>query len=231
MSKTKKNILFRLDDMNGAIAEILLQTSMRNKISEVFICTKESISSEIERFLNSEEYKKCSKVYIIGSRFEKSLADRITDIMLEEEVQFIYRDHHEESLDLSKYMWGRVLLFDSNSNPISSSKNLFRDLITRDNPRYIRLSLLVDMSNASITNYVPAEDEANKAMIEELYELAGSSKKFAESMIEKIMSDDAFFNEADILARIEAERKALEEEEEQRRLLKEELKRRRNTGL
>lgn len=232
MFKIKKNVLFRLDDMNGAIAEILLQTATRTKIQEVYVCTKETISLEIESFLNSGEYEKCSKIYIIGSRFEKKLADRIDEIMVEyNDVQFIYRDHHEESLDLSKYMWGRILLFDANSNPISSSKNLFRDIVSKENPKYIRLSILVDMSNASITGYVPPEDEYNKAMIEELYELAGSSKKFAENMIEKILKDDAFFNEADILAKIEAEKRAMEEEEEQRRLMKEALKRRRNTGI
>ena len=67
-------------------------------------------------------------------------------------------------------------------------------------------------------------------MIEELYQLAGSSEKFAQNLIEKIMSEDAFFNEADIIAKIEAERRAREEEEEQRRALKEKFKRR-NTGL
>ena len=46
-------------------------------------------------------------------------------------------------------------------------------------------------------------------------------------MLEKIKSNDAFFNEADILARIEAERKAKEEEEEMLRALKEKFKRKR----
>ena len=64
-------------------------------------------------------------------------------------------------------------------------------------------------------------------MIEELYSLAGSSSEFAKNMIEKIKSNDAFFNEADILARIEAERKAKEEEEEMLRALKEKFKRKR----
>lgn len=229
MSKTKGTILFRLNDLNGAVAEVILQTAVRQKIRRVVECTPETISGEIEKFLNEGEFRNYSKVYIIGSRFEKRLADRITDIMLEEEIEFVYRDHHRESLDLSKYLWGRVLLFDANSNPISSAKNLYRELVKQENPRYIRLSLLIDMANASITGYVPLEDEAGKAMIEELYNLAGSPSKFAESMIEKIMSDDAFFNEADIIAKIEAEKRAKEEAEEEMRVLKEKL-RKRNTG-
>lgn len=230
MLKTKEMILFRINDLNGAVAEVIIQTVTRGKISRVVECTPETISEEIEKFLNEGEFRKYSTVYIIGSRFEKKLADRITELMVEEDVEFVYRDHHRESLDLSKYLWGRVLLFDANSNPISSAKNLYRDIVSGQHPKYIRLSLLVDMANASITGYVPLEDEAGKAMIEELYKLAGSSSKFAESMIEKIMSNDAFFNEADIIAKIEAEKRAKEEAEEEMRAMKEKFKKR-NTGL
>ena len=87
------------------------------------------------------------------------------------------------------------------------------------------------MANAAITGYTPVEDEAGKSMLEELYSLAGSSDNFAKSMTEKIQSDDAFFNEADILAKIESERRALEEEEEKIRQMKEKLKRDRNKWL
>ena len=230
MSKYK-TILFRTDDMNGAIAEVVLKTvTARKFLHETVICEASQMSMELESFLTSGKYMNYSRVYIVGAGFDKNIAEKIDLIMQEEPIEFVYRDHHESSLDLSKYMWGRILLFDAYGNPISSSKNLFRDLVDRDNNRYIRLSLLVDMSNASITGYTPIEDEHNKKMIEELYQLAGSSEKFAQNLIEKIMSEDAFFNEADIIAKIEAERRAREEEEEQRRALKEKFKRR-NTGL
>lgn len=226
-----KIVLFRTNDMNGAVAEILLKTAgNRRLLNKVVICENDELNMNIESFLTSGEYRSYSKVYIVGARFDKRLADKIDELMQEEDIEFIYRDHHEESLDLSKYMWGRILLYDAKGNPISSSKNLFREMVEKDNPRYIRLSLLVDMTNAAITGYVPEEDKHNKEMIEELYELAGSSEKFAENLVEKILGDDAFFNEADILAKIEAERKAKEEEEEQLRALKEKFKRR-NTGL
>ena len=227
MSKTKGIILFRSDDLNGAVSEVILDTITKKGVEDVVVCTPETIDRELKFFLDNERYRKYSATYIVGSRFDKRLADRIDEIMMEEDVKFIYRDHHEESLDLSKYMWGRILLRDANGNPISSAKNLYREFVEKDHSKYIRLSLLIDMANAAITGYVPLEDEHGKAMIEELYSLAGSSSKFAKNMIEKIKSNDAFFNEADILARIEAERKAKEEEEEMLRALKEKFKRKR----
>lgn len=227
MSKTKGIILFRSDDLNGAVSEVILDTITKKGVEEVVVCTPETIDRELKFFLDNEQYRKYSATYIVGSRFDKRLADRIDEIMMEEDVKFIYRDHHEESLDLSKYMWGRILLRDANGNPISSAKNLYREFVEKDHSKYIRLSLLIDMANAAITGHVPLEDEHGKAMIEELYSLAGSSSKFAKNMIEKIKSNDAFFNEVDILARIEAERKAKEEEEEMLRALKEKFKRKR----
>ena len=227
MSKTKGIILFRSDDLNGAVSEVILDTITKKGVEDVVVCTPETIDRELKFFLDNERYRKYSATYIVGSRFDKRLADRIDEIMMEEDVKFIYRDHHEESLDLSKYMWGRILLRDANGNPISSAKNLYREFVEKDHSKYIRLSLLIDMANAAITGYVPLEDEHGKAMIEELYSLAGSSSKFAKNMIEKIKSNDTFFNEADILARIEAERKSKEEEEEMLRALKEKFKRKR----
>lgn len=231
MSKTKGIILFRSDDLNGAISEVLLQTVIRKGIEKVVVCNSETIDKEIKLFLDTEQYRNYSTTYIIGLKFDKKLADRIESIMLEDEFNVVYRDHHEESLDLSKYMWGRILLRDAKGNPISSAKNLYREVVSSTHSKYIRLSILIDMANAAITGYTPLEDEAGKAMIEELYSLAGSSENFAKSMTEKIESNDAFFNEEDILARIEAERKAREEEEEKLRQLKEKLNRNKNKSL
>lgn len=231
MSKRKGIILFRSDDLNGAISEVLLETVNRRGIEKVVVCTPESIDREIKFFLDNEQHRKYSKMYIVGLKFDKGLADRIEEIILEEEFDVVYRDHHEESLDLSKYMWGRILLRDAKGNPISSAKNLYREIVENTHSKYIRLSILIDMANASITGYVPSEDEAGKEMIEELYSLAGSSENFAKSMAQKIESDDAFFNEEDIIAKIEAERKAIEEEEEKLREMKEKLKRERRGFL
>lgn len=219
-------ILFRMNDLNGAIAEILLQVVTKNNVKKIVECTEETINSEIETYLNEEGFRSYKSTYIIGTSFDKKLADRITEIIEEEDVKFIYRDHHYESRELMKYFWGRVLLYDANSNPISSSKNLYREIVSPEHSKYIRLSILVDLSNAVITGYTPQEDEQGKDMIEELYRLAGSPSKFAESMINKIMNDDAFFNEADILAKIEEKRKEEERIEEERRLLKEKFKKR-----
>ena len=47
MSKTKGTILFRLNDLNGAVAEVILQTAVRQKIRRVVECTPETISGEI----------------------------------------------------------------------------------------------------------------------------------------------------------------------------------------
>lgn len=231
MSKTKGIILFRSDDLNGATSEILLETITKKGIGRVIICNSETINQEIKLFLDSEEYRNYSTTYIVGLGFDKKLADRIETIMLEDELNVVYRDHHRESLDLSKYMWGRILLKDAKGNPISSAKNLFREIVDNTHPKHLRLSILIDMANAAITGYTPVEDEAGKSMLEELYSLAGSSDNFAKSMTKKIQSDDAFFNEADILAKIEAERRALEEEEEKIRQMKEKLKRDRNKWL
>lgn len=228
MSKTKGIILFRSDDLNGAVSEVLLNTVNKHGVEKVVICTLENIDKEIRFFLDTEQYLKYSAVYIVGLKFDKLLAERITEIVAQEEVKFVYRDHHEESLDLSKYMWGRILLRDSLGNPISSAKNLYREFVDSSHPKYIRLSLLIDMANASITGYVPIDDKDGKEMIEELYSLSGSSENFAKSMIEKISSNDAFFNESDILARIEAEKRAAEEEEERLRQMKEKFKRKRD---
>ena len=64
-----------------------------------------TINQEIKLFLDSKEYRKYSTTYIVGLGFDKKLADRIETIMLEDELNVVYRDHHRESLDLSKYMW------------------------------------------------------------------------------------------------------------------------------
>ena len=223
MSKSKGIILFRSDDLNGAVAEVLLQTTAKKGIDKVVVCTPETIDQELKFYLDNEIYRKYSATYIVGTRFDKLLGDRITDLILEEELEFVYRDHHEDSLDLSKYMWGRILLYDAKGNPISSAKNLYREVVAPTHSKYIRLTILTDLANAAITGYIPEEDKAGKEVIEELYNLAGSSSEFAKSMTEKIKSDDAFFNEADILAKIEAERKAKEEEEEKLREIKEKL--------
>ena len=69
------------------------------------------------------------------------------------------------------------------------------------------------MVNASVTNSKPEEDIEGSKTIEKLYELAGSPENFVENMMKKITSNDAFFNEADILALIEAEKREREERE------------------
>ena len=231
MSRTKGIILFRSDDLNGAISEVILNSISRKGVEKVILCDSENIDEKIKLFLDVEDYRNYSTTYIVGLRFDKKLAERIEAIIAEDEFNVVYRDHHEESLDLSKYMWGRILLRDAKGNPISSAKNLYRELIENTHSKYIRLSILIDMANAAITGYTPEEDEAGKQMIEELYSLAGSSENFAKSMSAKIQSNDAFFNEEDILARIEAERKAREEEEAKLRELKEKLNRNKKKSL
>ena len=122
-------------------------------------------------------------------------------------------------------MWSRVLLFDRNGNPISSAKKLYQELVDSEHKKYVRLSIFIDMVNASITGYVPLEDEEGKKIIEELYTLAGSPTVFEQRMTEKLRSNDAFFNEQDILDRLEVERKAREEEELKKAQMRERLKR------
>ena len=110
-------------------------------------------------------------------------------------------------------MWTKILIWDRNGNEISSSKNIFREFIAKGHPRYIRLSILTDLVNACVTSHKPEEDIEGSKTIEKLYELAGNATEFAKSMTEKILSNDAFFNEADILAVIEQEKREAEERE------------------
>lgn len=225
----QKIALFRLADMNGAIGEIILKTAVKSELTSVYECTLENMDSELQKFIDNQEYKNYDRVFIVGGNFTTKTADNIDIIMEEEPVKFIYRDHTWESNKLMKYKWSRVLLYDSKGNFISSSKNLYRELVPVNHPKHLRLTLLIDMANASITGYVPEEDVEGKKVIEEIYSLAGSASKFAQSMTEKILSNDAFFNEADILAKREAERKKIEEEEAEMLAMKEKLKRKRNS--
>jgi hypothetical protein len=220
-------ILFRTNDLNGAIAEVLLQTvSNTQKLSEVVVCEPSEMSGKLETYIDTGMMNKYSKVYIIGCGFDRRVAEKI-DAMLEyEDISFVYRDHHRESLELSKYQWSRVLLLDFNENPISSSKNLYREIVQTNNTRYVRLTLLVDAANAVITGYTPVEDEHNKSLLEDIYNKFDSSVEFAKEMTQRMLNEEPFFNEAEILERLEAERKAKEEEEEVIRRAREEFKRR-----
>lgn len=210
---SKSSILFRSDDMNGATAEILLKTGTKIKLDKIVECNRGTIDELLENFINSGEYRKFNNIFIIGTGFSKENADLIDKLVYEEGIKVIYRDHHKESLNLSKYMWGRILIWDRNGHEISSCKNLFREFIERENPKYIRLSILIDLVNACITDYKPEDDLEGAKTMETLYNLAGNASNFAKDMIQKIQSNDAFFNEADILAVIEAERKEREERE------------------
>lgn len=223
--ESQSTILFRSDDLNGATAEILLRAGTKTKINKVVECNKENINEKLEDFIDSGEYRNFKNIFIIGVGFSRKNADKIDQIVSEEGIKVIYRDHHKESLDLSKYMWGRILIWDRNGNEISSSKNLFREIIETSNSKYIRLSILIDLVNASVTSCKPEEDIEGSKTIEKLYEMAGSATGFVENMTKKILSNDAFFNEEDILAVIEAEKR--EQEEREAKLA--ELKSRRKT--
>lgn len=213
--ETQDSILFRTDDLNGATAEVLLRTGLRMKLKKVIECNKENVDEKLEDFIDSGDYRKYKNVFIIGTGFSRKNADKLDEIVSLEDIKIIYRDHHKDSLILSKYMWGRVLIWDRHGNEISSSKNLFREFVSKENPRYIRLSILIDLVNASVTSHKPEEDLEGSKTIEQLYEMAGDASKFAENMTQKIMSNDAFFNEEDILAVIEAKKKEEEEKEAQ----------------
>lgn len=210
---SQSSILFRSEDLNGATAEILLRVGTRVKLNKVIECNRENIDEKLENFIDSGEYKNFKTIFIIGVGFSRKNADKIDQIVSEDGIKVVYRDHNKDSLNLSKYMWGRILIWDRNGNEISSSKNLFREIIERDNAKYIRLSILIDLVNASVTSHKPEEDIEGSKTIEMLYKMAGSATMFVENMTQKILSDDAFFNEADILAVIEAEKKEQEERE------------------
>jgi hypothetical protein len=220
-------ILFRTNDLNGAIAEVLLQTaSSSQKLDKVVVCEASEMSSILDEYITSKEITKYNKVYIVGCGFDKKIAEKIEEILEYEDIVFVYRDHHRESLELSKYKWSRVLLFDYNEDAISSAKNIYREIIQTNNPRYVRLTILVDAANAIITGHTPLEDEYNKALLEDIYNKFESSSEFAKEMTQRMLDDEPFFNEAEILERLEAERKAKEEEEEALRKVREEYKRR-----
>ena len=210
---SQSSILFRSEDLNGATAEILLRVGTRVKLNKVIECNRENIDEKLENFIDSGEYKNFKTIFIIGVGFSRKNADKIDQIVSEDGIKVVYRDHNKDSLNLSKYMWGRILIWDRNGNEISSSKNLFREIIERDNAKYIRLSILIDLVNASVTSHKPEEDIEGSKTIEMLYKMAGSATMFVENMTQKILSDDAFFNEADILSVIEAEKKEQEERE------------------
>lgn len=210
---SQSTILFRSGDLNGATAEVLLRTGTNAKINKVVECNRENIDEKLENFIDSGEYTKFKNIFIIGLGFSRKNADKIDKLISEEGIKVTYRDHHKESLDLSKYMWGRILIWDRYGNEISSCKNLFRELIDKNHPKYIRLSILIDLVNASVTSHKPEEDIEGSKTIEKLYEMSENTTKFVENMTKKIMSNDAFFNEEDILAVIEAERKEQEERE------------------
>lgn len=226
---SQSTILFRSSDLNGATAEVLLRTGTKAKINKIVECNRENIDEKLENFIDSGEYRNFKNIFIIGVGFSRKNADKIDKLILEEGIKVIYRDHHKESLELSKYMWGRILIWDRHGNEISSCKNLFRELIDRDNSKYIRLSILIDLVNASITSHKPEEDLEGSITIEKLYEMSGNATKFVENMTKKIMSNDAFFNEEDILAVIEAERK--EQEEREAKLAELKNKRKNSRGI
>lgn len=228
--ETQSSILFRTGDLNGATAEILLRTGTRVRLNKVIECDRENIDTILENFIDSGEFRSFKNIFIIGTGFSRKNADLLDKIVSEEGIRVIYRDHHKESLDLSKYMWGRILIWDRDGNEISSSKNLFREFVDKTHIRYIRLSILVDLVNASVTSYKPEEDIEGSKTIEQLFSLAGNASKFVENMTEKLMSNDAFFNEADILAIIEQEKREQEEREAKLAELKSRRKRQR-TGI
>lgn len=229
--ETQDTVLFRTGDLNGATAEILLRTATRLKLKKVIECTREDIDEKIENFLDSGEYGTCRNIVIVGTGFSRKNADRLDEMVAENEISVIYRDHHKESLDLSKYMWGRVLIWDRNGNEISSSKNFFREFVNPEHSKYIRLSILIDLVNASVTSHKPEEDIEGSKTIEQLYETAGTASKFVESMTEKIMNNDAFFNEADILEAIEAEKREEEAREAELALMRSQRKKNNNRGI
>lgn len=226
MIDNKATILFRSDDLNGATAEILLRTGTRTRIVKVVECNSSTIDEKLENFLTSEEYMDYKNIVIVGVPFSRKNAELLDKIISEYDIKVIYRDHHEESSHLHKYMWSRILIWDRNGNEISSAKNIFREFVSKSNQRYIRLSILTDLVNASITSHKPEEDIEGSKTIDKLYELAGSPSKFVDNMTEKILSDDAFFNEADILAVIEQEKR----EEAERQAKIEELRNKRKNN-
>ena len=134
--ESQSTILFRSADLNGATAEILLRAGTRARINKVVECNRENIDEKLKDFIDSGEYRNFKNVFIIGVGFSRKNADKIDQLIAEEGIKVVYRDHHKESLDLSKYMWGRILIWDRNGNEISSSKNLFREFIERENPIY-----------------------------------------------------------------------------------------------
>lgn len=221
----QSDILFRTNDLNGATAEVMLKTGTRLKIKEVVECELDNLDEKLAKFIDNEEYRKFRTIVIIGTGFSRKTADKLDELVANEGISVIYRDHHKESLDLSKYMWGRILLWDRNGNEISSSKNFFREYVSKEHPRYIRLSILSDLVNASVTSHKPEEDIEGSKTIEQLFNQAGCASKFVESMTEKILNNDAFFNEADILEAIEAEKRAEAEREAELALLKSKKKR------
>lgn len=233
-AKSKKTILFRADDLNGATAEIVLTVGAREKIDKVVECSKESINESLSNFLNSNELYEYNKVYIIGHEFDKKIGDKIEDLHRDDAIdtKFIYRDHHKDNNNLHKYMWSKVLVLDYKEHPICSSRLLFREIVPRSNSKYLRLLILTDIVNAIVTGFTPEEDESMANKINELYDVTKSSSEFVRDIREKIMSNEPFFNENDLLAIEEAKRLKEEEEIEKMKALKLELNtRNRNRGL
>lgn len=215
----KKIILFRADDLNGATAEIVLSFGAKEKIDKVVECTRETIDEALLSFLKSKEFYDYKRVYIVGLEFDKKIADKIEELYRDDRIDtmFYYRDHHEENTELHKYMWGKVIVLDHKGIPMCSSRKLFREFVPQSHPKHLRLLILTDIVNAIVTGVIGEEEEymANKMI--ELYNVANSSSDFVRDMNEKIMSNEPFFNEADLLAIQEAKR--LKEEEEMEKLM------------
>lgn len=100
--------MFTHTDLDGIGCGLVLNMMLGNELkTDISYVNYDEINEEIGKFIDNEEYKNFSKIFITDISVNEIIAEKINNINTKEN-EFVLLDHHETSKWLNKYDWCMV---------------------------------------------------------------------------------------------------------------------------
>ncbi|MFJ1464397.1 radical SAM protein [Clostridioides difficile] len=192
MESIAKVCLFKHIDMDGESSEIVLGLNNINVLKSVG-CDYSNVDKLVLDFINKKEYLNFDMTYIVDISVSNEVAKKIDEVV-KEGAKFKLIDHHKTALDLNKYFWAKVILFDRKGKPTCGTKLLFEDVFGPSDLYFKELRYFVELVQEWDTFSWTKTNNLEAIRLNDLFEEMGSID-FIKSIIEKITNNKELFSE------------------------------------
>ncbi|MCC0726762.1 radical SAM protein [Clostridioides sp. ZZV14-6045] len=192
MESIVKVCLFKHTDMDGESSEIVLGLNNINVLKSVG-CDYSNVDKLVLDFINKKEYLNFDKTYIVDISVSNEVAKKIEEVV-KEGAKFKLIDHHKTALDLNKYFWAKVILFDRKGKPTCGTKLLFEDVFGPSDLYFKELRCFIELVQEWDTFSWTKTNNLEAVRLNDLFEEMGAID-FRKSIIEKMTNNKELFSE------------------------------------